>query len=96
MLKYAHLNRDVNKMGPFIYQSMKNGSVINSFLEKRGLIVYLAAQKRGLLGPHIRTMSYIGSTPPPPRAHYPGLKAINANGQCYMAKITLIQKPRIP
>ena len=35
MQKYAHLNRDV-KMGPFIYQSRKNGSVIYSFLGKKG------------------------------------------------------------
>ena len=34
--KYAHLNRDI-KMGPFIYQSRKIGSVIYSFLGKRGL-----------------------------------------------------------
>ena len=46
MQKYAHLNRDV-KIGPFIYQSRKNGSVIYSFLGKRGLIVYLAALKKG-------------------------------------------------
>ena len=60
MQKYAHLNRDV-KMEPFIYQSRKNGSVIYSFLGKKGLIVYLAALKKGvgLFGPHIRTMSYI-------------------------------------
>ena len=48
MQKYAHLNRDV-KMGPFIYQSRKSGSVINSFLGKRGLIVYLAALKKGAI-----------------------------------------------
>ena len=28
------------------------------FLRKRGLIVYLAALKRGLFGPHFRTMSH--------------------------------------
>ena len=33
------------------------------FLRKMGLIVYMAALKRGLFGPHIRTMSY-GSYPP--------------------------------
>ena len=46
---YAHLNRDVKNMGPFIYQSRKNGSVIYGFLGKRGLIVYLAALKRGAI-----------------------------------------------
>ena len=48
MQKYAHLNRDV-KMEPFIYQSRKNGLVIYSFLGKKGLIVYLAALKRGAI-----------------------------------------------
>ena len=49
MQKYAHLNRDVKKMGPFIISytnQEKNGSVIYSFLGKRGLIVYLAALKK--------------------------------------------------
>ena len=36
-------------MGPFIYQLRKNGSVIDSFLGKRGLIVYLAALKKGAI-----------------------------------------------
>ena len=36
-------------MGPFIYQSRKNGSVIYGFLGKRGLIVYLAALKKGAI-----------------------------------------------
>ena len=36
-------------MGPFIYQSRKNGSVIYSFLGKRGVIVYLAALKKGAI-----------------------------------------------
>ena len=48
MRKYAHLNRGV-KMGPFIYQSRDNGSVIYNFLGKRGLIVYLAALKKGAI-----------------------------------------------
>ena len=48
MQKYAHLNRDV-KIGAFIYQSRKNGPVIYSFLGKRGLIVYLAALKKGAI-----------------------------------------------
>ena len=37
------------KMGPFIYHSRKNGSVIYSFLRERGLIVYLAALKKGAI-----------------------------------------------
>ena len=67
MQKYAQLNRDV-KIGPFIYQSRKNGSVIYSFLGKRGLIVYLAALEKGAIrAAHpYHVMSYIGSYPPPP------------------------------
>ena len=46
---------------------MKNWVSHILFLRKRGLIVYLAALKRGLFAPHIRALSYIGSyTPPPP------------------------------
>ena len=48
MQNYAHLNRDV-KMGPFIFQSRKNGSIIYSFLGNRGLIVYLATLKQGAI-----------------------------------------------
>ena len=36
-------------MGPFIYQSRKNGSVLYSFLGKNGLIVFLAALKKGAI-----------------------------------------------
>ena len=36
-------------MGSFISQSRKNGSVIYSFLRKRGHIVYLAALKKGAI-----------------------------------------------
>ena len=36
-------------MGPFIYQSRKYGSVIYSFLGKRGLIIYVAALKKGAI-----------------------------------------------
>ena len=64
MQKYPHLNRNV-KNGAIHIPIKKNGSVINGFLGKRGLIVYLAAL-RGLFGPHILTMSYIGSYSPPP------------------------------
>ena len=37
-------------MWPFIYQSRNNRSVIYSFLRKRGLIIYLAALKKGAIG----------------------------------------------
>ena len=48
---------------------MKNWVSHILFLRKRGLIDNLAALKRRLFAPHIRTMSYIGSYPPPsPRA----------------------------
>ena len=36
-------------MGPFMYQPRKNGSVIYSFLGKKGFIVYLAALKKGAI-----------------------------------------------
>ena len=38
---------------------------ILSFFKKRVFIIYLAALKIGLIGTHIRTMSYIGSYPSP-------------------------------
>ena len=44
---------------------MKNWVSHILFLRKKGLIVYLAALKKGLFGTHIRTMSYIGSNPTP-------------------------------
>ena len=67
MQKYAHLNRDV-KMEPFIYQSRKNGSVIYSFLGKKGLIVYLAALKKGAIrAAHPYYVIYRELPPPPPR-----------------------------
>ena len=73
-------------MGPFIYQSRKNGSVIYSFLGKRGLIVYLAALKKGaiIFGPHIRTMSYIGSYPPHPDIFH----SLSASKIIYVYKIS--------
>ena len=48
MQNYAHLNRDV-KNGAIHIPIKKNGSVIYSFLGKRGLIVYLAALKKGAI-----------------------------------------------
>ena len=54
-------------MGPFIYQSRKNGSVIYSFLGKRGLIVYLAALKKGAIrAAHQYNVIYREFPPPPP------------------------------
>ena len=53
-------------MGPFIYQSRKNGSVIYSFLGKRGLIVYLAALKKGAIrAAHPYHVIYRELPPPP-------------------------------
>ena len=46
--KNAHLNSDV-KNGAIHIPIKKNGSVIYSFLGKRGLIVYLAALKKGAM-----------------------------------------------
>ena len=66
MQKYAHLNRDV-KMEPFTYQSRKNGPVIYSFLGKKGLIVYLAALKKGAIrAAHPYHVIYKELPPPPP------------------------------
>ena len=54
-------------MEPFIYQSRKNGSVIYSFLGKRGLIIYLAALKKGAIrAAHPYHVIY-RELPPPPR-----------------------------
>ena len=51
---------------------MKNWASHILFLRKRGLTIYLAALKRGLLSTHIRTMSYmyICSYPLPPPTKY--------------------------
>ena len=52
------------KMGSFIYQWWKTGSVIYFSLEKAGLSYTWQRWKRGLFGRHIHiTMSYIGSSP---------------------------------
>ena len=61
------------KVGPFIYQSRKIGSVIY-FLSKKGANHIPGSAEKGvggggLFGTHIRTMPYIGSYPhtlPPP------------------------------
>ena len=60
MQKYAHLNRDV-KNGVIHIPIKKNGSVIYSFLGKWGLIVYLAAPKKGAIR---AAHPYHGSYPP--------------------------------
>ena len=63
--KNIRIYRDVRKVGPFTYESRKIGSVIYFLLKKkRGLIIYLAALKRGPFGTHICTIPYIGSYPP--------------------------------
>ena len=54
-------------MRPFIYQSRINGSIIYSFLGKRGLIVYLAALKKGAIrAAHPYHVIYRELPPPPP------------------------------
>ena len=48
------------------YTNQENfGQQYTFFFRKRGLIVCPASLKMGLFGPHIRTVSYIGSYPPP-------------------------------
>ena len=64
MQKYAHLNRDT-KMGPFIYQSRKNGSVIYSFLGKGGLL-QVAGLKGAIRAAHPYHVIY-RELPPSPR-----------------------------
>ena len=61
-------------MGPFIYimcQSRKNGSVIYSFLRKRGLIVYmyLAGLKKGAIRAAHPYYVIYRKLPPQPRRH---------------------------
>ena len=59
------------KTGPLKYGVVGVGTLMKNwvshilFLRKGGLIIYLAALKRGLFAPHIRILSYIGSYPPP-------------------------------
>ena len=66
MQKYAHLNGDV-KNGAIHIPIKKNGSVIYSFLGKRGLIVYLAALKKGAIrAAHPYQVIYRELPPPPP------------------------------
>ena len=58
------------KVGPFIYQWRKMGSIICFLLKKGGkggLSYTWQCWKRGPFGTHIRTMPYIGNPPPPLR-----------------------------
>ena len=72
---YAHLNRDV-KMEPFKYQSRKNGSVMYSFLGRKGLIVYPAALKKGAIrAAHPYHVIYRELPPSPRGLHTPGWKS---------------------
>ena len=67
MQKFAHLNRDVKNRAIHIPIKKKNGSVIYSFLEKRGLIVNLAALKKGAIrAAHPYHVIYRELPPPPP------------------------------
>ena len=62
----------MSESGAIDISMMKNWVSHIRFLRKRGLIAYLAALKRRLFGTHIlRTMTYIGSYPPPPRDPIP-------------------------
>ena len=65
-------------MGPFIYQSRENGSVIYSFLGKRGLIIYLAVLKKGAIrAAHPYHAIYREIPPPPELLFYCARKASN-------------------
>ena len=57
--------RAVRKCGAFHIPIKKNRISHILFVEKMGLIIYLAALKKGAgpLGTHIRTMPYIGNYP---------------------------------
>ena len=52
------------KFGHSNAKTQKTGHSYTFFIKKGGL--YLAALKKGGIRAHIRTMSYIGSYPPPP------------------------------
>ena len=70
MQKYAHLNRDV-KNGTIHIQFKKKWVSHIQFPWKKGAYrIPGSAEKRGLFGSHIRTMSYIGSYPSPPPPRY--------------------------
>ena len=75
MQKYAHLNRDVKNGALHIPIKKKWVSHIQfKFLGKKGLIVYLAALKKGAIrAPHPYHVVY-RELPPPPRFSYSRLK----------------------
>ena len=54
--KNIHIYRDVRNVGPFTYKSRKKWVSHILFVEKRKLIIYLAALKKGPFGTHIHTM----------------------------------------
>ena len=60
--KYEYFQTGMSENGTIYITMMKKWVSYILFLRKRGLIIYLAALKRGLFGPHICTMSYIGSS----------------------------------
>ena len=78
------------KTGPLKYGVVGVGTLMKNwvshilFLRKGGLIIYLAALKRGLFAPHIRILSYIGSSPPPPPPP-PRLIVVTKFGACMRA-----------
>ena len=69
MQKYAHLNRDV-KNGALHIPIKKKWVSLYSFLGKKGLIVYLAALKKGAIrAAHPYHVIYRELPPPPPPPH---------------------------
>ena len=62
--KYAHLNMDI-KWGNSYTNQEKMGQSYTVSLEKGGLSYTWQSSKRVLFGPRIRTMSFIGTYPPP-------------------------------
>ena len=44
----------------------ENRAIYILSFKKWGFIIHLAALKKGAIGTHIRTMSYISEPPPPP------------------------------
>ena len=75
MQKYAHLNRDVKNGTLHIPIKKKWVSHIQFPWIKGAYRIPGSAEKGGLFGPHIHTMSYIGSYPPPRGLHTPGGKS---------------------
>ena len=63
-----NLGHSYTKIGPFIYFLFK----------KRVYHTPGGAKERGLFGMHIRTISYIGRSPPPPRGAYSVSKTVGA------------------